>query len=361
MTTLCLVLETSLREGEEDRGIIKSLDSREREGKRARVGYSLLLLCALRCLWFLRLTTSVFLFLVLVLVLVLVLLLQLSVCNLIYFVLVRSVVFAEQLHPDVQIHTAVVRAGQPHWTIPAARQFLLFVPFGAAVYTDHLVAHTRHHRRASYRRVGLDCHQGCLRRLCNWLISLSSLALALRQELSICRSVVKLSLSRLIRRRRRRRRRRQMSLTSLSLTHSLNQSINLSCFIFIDFILFVPFSAKTSKRLASQQPQVARAAKRKVAWRALAQGPGRRHYPHGEWPIYCRRPPPTHHFWTQRFVLHWNSWTGWRDQFEMSPVPAGNGWNGSGWSQNWPFWRRDYLRAAQQPPQQIWGSAYVEI
>ena len=76
---------------------------------------------------------------------------------------------AEQLHPDVQVHAAVVCAGEPDRAVPAAGQFLFPVPFGTAVHPVHLVPDASHHCRASHRCPPPYGHQRCLRRFCELL------------------------------------------------------------------------------------------------------------------------------------------------------------------------------------------------
>nr|CAI5840772.1 unnamed protein product [Callosobruchus analis] len=84
------------------------------------------------------------------------------------------------------------------------------------------------------------------------------------------------------------------------------------------------------------------------------------HHPHGQQLLHCRRYLVADIQRTQRLVLHRNIGVGWRDEPEMSSMPAGDGRDGPRRCAVVRVRRRDRVRAAQQPAEQVRGGAGVE-
>ena len=187
---------------------------------------------------------------------------------------------AEQLHQDVQIHIADVRAPQLIWAVSALGQLLFPVPFGASVYPIHFVVDAHHNCCASYWCTCPYCLQRFLRWLCKWTLGI--------------------------------------------LKSEITKAIH----------VFLGRAAKTSKWFASEQPIVTRSAKRKIGRGAMAQSSGNRYrrvcvhrfvsltahwsiisggwyYPNGERPIHCCRPADSNDVGAERPLLHRDGRTWW--------------------------------------------------
>lgn len=69
-------------------------------------------------------------------------------------VLTSALIVTEQLHQNIEVLYSNVPAAELAGAVPAAGQFLLPVPAGAAADPGHLVADSYHHRHPTNRSVG---------------------------------------------------------------------------------------------------------------------------------------------------------------------------------------------------------------